>query len=249
MAESIKSLIDAALRKLGLLGTGEQAEPSEYAEALSCLRMMLDTWSTESLLVPFTITEEFDLTAGQAHYAMGPGGDWHTARPEAIEVVRILEADGRSYNVPESSQHRLSHQSTVDAGRPRAYVTTADTLFRYVEFNSYPTGKALITSRKPLNVVALDNFDAAYVDGLEPQVAYPGNLTLTGIQTPLTFPSGYWSALVHNLAVWMAPEYPGATVSPVVAGIAGESKALIRRQNAKPVFIRTDPVLMRGACR
>lgn len=245
MAETIQSLIDAALRKLGLVGAGEQADATEYADALNCLRMMLDTWSTEDLLMPFTLTEQFDLIPGKAHYQMGVGGDWNTVRPEVIETVRILDGEVTT-RLTRSNHAQFAELSTVEKGQPTRYLTSSDGLVAYIEFDREPlTGKVLITSRKPFNVEALDNFDAAY--NPVPTPLYPSGMTLTGILTPITFPSGYWSVLVHNLAVWLAPEYPGCTVSPVVAGLADQGRRLIKRRNVQPIFLKTDPVLLRGA--
>ena len=245
MSESVKSLLDAALRKLGLVGAGEQADPNEYADALSTLRMMLDTWSTENLLLPYSTTERFDLTAGKSTYAMGIGGDWVTVRPEEIEMIRVLEGD-RTHLLRRVALNEIARQGTIEAGRPTAYIAQADALFHFVEFDRVPqSGVVLVTTKSPFNVQALDNFDKRYEDG--PEVIYPSGMTLTGIQTPITFPSGYWSALVHNLAVWLAPEYPGVTVSPVVAGLAAEGTRLIKRRNQQPLVMLCDPVLLRGA--
>lgn len=246
MAESIRSICDAALRKLGLVGAGEQADPNEFADALSCLRMMLDTWSTQDLLIPFTITEEFDLEAGKAHYSMGLDGDWPAVRPEAIEFIRIREGE-TTFPVRRAAQNELVQRSTVERGRPTCFLASADGLYAYVEFDREPEGGvALVTSLKPFNVAALDNFDKPFTGG-DPEVMYPSGMTLTGIQTPITFPSGYWSAIVHNLAVWLAPEYPGTTISPVVAGLAAEGTRLIKRRNQQPLVMLCDPVLLRGA--
>jgi len=208
--------------------------------------MMLDTWSTEDLLMPFKITEQFDLVPGKAHYSMGVGGDWHTVRPEVVEFVRILEG-AETFPCRLASRAQWAEWSTVRQGRPSAFLRSADGIFAYIEFDAEPlTGKALVTSTKPFNVEALDNFDTAFSDA-GPTPLYHSGMTLTGIQTSITFPSGYWSVLVHNLAVWLAPEYPGLTISPVVAGLAEQGRRQVKRRNVQPIYLKTDPVLLRGA--
>lgn len=243
---SIKSLIDTALRQLGLVGSGEQASETEYADGLAALRRMLDAWSLEPLLIPYLVTETFPLSGSKAFYSMGPGGDWNTARPEKVEIVRIL-IDGSAYPLQRSTAYVEQFRSRIEIGRPSSFVNTADSLMAYVEFDAFPdAGEALVTSLKPFNVTALDNFDQAYVEGAPPQDIPPAGFTLTGIQTSITFPPGYEAAIVAGLAVELAPEYPGVTLSPVVLSRAAGTKALIKRRNSQPMHYVLDPFLVGG---
>ncbi|TPE53074.1 hypothetical protein [Amaricoccus solimangrovi] len=244
MATSVKSIIDQSLRKLGIVGIGEQASADEHAEALSALRMMLDTWSLEALLVPFTVTERFDLTAGQAFYSMGTGGDWDTSRPTRVEQIRMLSDDDRTRFIPQLSANALRDQPTVEEGCPTAWVGSQDSLFYLVELNAYPLEPAvLVTSRKPFDAAALDNFDRAYSETAAPEKLSPSGFTMTGIQTSIDFPPGYLAAIVYNLAVHLAPEYAGLVLDPIIAAQAERAKALIKINNTQPRDLVLDPVL------
>lgn len=244
MATSVKSIIDQALRKLGAVGTGEQAGADEHADALAALRVMLDTWSLEALLVPFTVTEQFDLTPGQAFYSMGPDGDWVTTRPTRIEQIRLLGDDGRSTYIPEASRNGLRDQASVEPGAPSAWLGQADGLRWFVSFNALPLGgAALVTSRKPFDVDALDNFARPYDETAGAETVYPSGFVLSGIQTPLAFPPGYEAAIIYNLAVHLAPEYKGLDLPPMVVDQAARAKALIKIANTQPVDLVLDPVL------
>ena len=249
MATSVKNLIDQALRKFGAVQTGEQASPNEYADGLAALKIMLDGWSNEDLLVPFTVTERFPFDVGRYQYSIGIAGDWDTVRPEDIDFIRVEDAAGVKHPVYPVSRNRLQYQGTIEPGRPGRYTVSRDSRFLYVEFDVYPTDPfALVTSRKPFNAQALDNFDAAYDENADQSEIHPSGFTLTGIQTPLEFPTGYEGAILYNLAVHLAPEYPGIDLSPVVVSMAASSKALIKRANWQPLNMQAmDLPLRRGS--
>lgn len=250
MPVTIKSILDAALRKFGAVGTGQQADANEYADALMALRQMLDGWSIEGLMVPFTVTEQFDLATDQAFYSMGTGGDWDTVRPEEIEVVRILDAANVTRRIEPATKGALSWQKTVEAGVPSKYVISRDAQFIWVEFNAYPLDPhVLITSRKPFNTLALENFASPFSEDEEPTTVYPSGFTMTGIQTPLEFPSGYEQALVYNLAVHLRPEYPGLELPAETVALATSSKANIKRANLRVEMLRNPAArMMRRGC-
>ena len=241
---SVKSIIDQSLRKLGALGSGEQAGTEEHADALAALRIMLDTWSIEALMVPFLATEEFPLSPDQALYAMGPLGDWVTTRPMRIEQIRVKGVDGRTRYLPQSTPSALRHQTSVEPGYPSAWVGSADGMAAWIEINAYPVEPAvLVTSRKPFDVAALDNFALPHDPAAAPETVYPSGFTLSGIQTTLAFPPGYEAAIIYNLAVHLAPEYKGLQLSQIVVEQAARAKALIKIGNVQPRDLVLDPFL------
>lgn len=236
MATSVKQIIDVALRKFGALGTGASADPNEYADALHALKMMLDGWSLEALMVPFSATEQFDLSQSRAQYTMGTLGDWNTVRPQEIEFVRVVDAGGVKHVVTKSDRMILQWQGQVEPGRPTRYLVSQDARFVSIEFDCYPTDPhVLITSRKPFNAEVLDNFDAAYDGSIT--TAYPSGFTMTGIQTEIAFPTGYEQAIIYNLAVHLAPEYPGLVLPDTVVALAISAKRNIKRSNWQPVIM------------
>ena len=232
MPTSVKQIIHGALRKLGAVSAGIEPSAEEYEDGLTAFRMMLDGWSLEDLMIPYLPTEEFALDPAKAIYSIGEGGDWNTTRPEAVEIVRLLRADGTSCPVMQTTQFRQQWQPTVDRRDPDLYLTTKDALFHYVEFNAYPLSpRVLVTTRKPFNVAVLDNFDAAYDPGADPTPTPASGFTLTGIQSPISFPSGYEQCIIYNLAVHLSPEYPGLELPEVTVAMAATSKSNIKRRN------------------
>lgn len=244
MPTSIKSVIDQALRKLRLVAAGEQADPTEYADGLMTLRQMLDTWSLEDLLIPFHPTEAFALDPQRYFYSVGSFGDWDTVRPEQVLSLRIQDAGGQSYPLVEQGLRARELQANVQIGRPSVYMVQRDARFVFIEFNCYPEPglTALLTTLKPFNVTALDNFDTTFDPATEPQTIWPSGFTLTGIQTAIDFPPGYEQAIVSNLAIHMAPEY-GREAPPTVIGEAANAKTLIKRRNKRRLTTTIDPAL------
>src|SRR5688500_2959904 len=210
--------------------SGSSASPEEYADGLAALRVMLDAWSVEPLMVPFNVTERFALTTGQAFYSMGTGGDWDTTRPEEIEYIRVQDAEGLTRPVYPITQGLLNQRARVDARTPSRYVVSRDARWLFVEFDATPVDLpyVLVTSRKPFNTAVLDNFDLTFNEDADPSVIYPSGFTLTGIQTALEFPSGYEAAIIYNLAVHLRPEYAGLELPPEVVALAASTKANIK---------------------
>lgn len=243
MPVTIKSLIDSAARKIGILaGGGAQLAQDEYADALSTLRQMLDGWSLEDLMIPFHPTEVFPLYSDRNFYSMGAVGDWDTVRPEQVLAVRLVDVDGRKHALAVASIQVLQHQTTLTVRRPSCYAVNRDARFVYVEFDAYPEAgtSVLITTLKPFNATAIDNFDAPFDPDAAPAPVYASGFTLTGIQSAIDFPSGYEQCLIYNLAVHLAAEY-GKPVLPEIVGMAGNSKRLVKRRNWRPIMARIDP--------
>ena len=250
MSVPCKSLIDTALRLLGVAQTtsGDEVSGAEYADALGALRRMLDAWSLEDLMIPYQVTERFDLSVDRNVYAMGSDGDWISVRPESVEFIRI-EIAGVPYPLRRSTMAIEQFRGALRVGRPTCWMYQTDGLRGYVELDTYPDeGTALVTSLKPFNVAVLENFDAAYELDAVPAAVYASGFTLTGILSDVAFPTGFERAITSNLAVELSPEYPGATLNPVVVAMAAGSKALIKRRNAQPLTLTHDPALL-GNCR
>lgn len=243
MPVTIASLVDQALRKIGALPAGSSAEPEEHRDALAVFRQMLDGWSLEDLMIPYRATERFDLDQSKNFYRMGSGGEFDTVRPETVEVVRVEDIAGQVYLVRETSLEVLARRTHFSVARPSYYVLHRDSLFVSIEFSDYPYDPyVLVTTRKPFNVVALDDYSEAY-DGQSGTI-YPSGFTLTGIQSEIDFPSGYERAIVNNLAVELSPEYARQPPAQVVAA-AVRSKQLIKARNRPTETLITDGGLER----
>lgn len=214
-------LITGALRLIGVVASGEALPANEAADALSALNDLLDSWSTQNLLIPNKVREVFPLVAGQQSYTMGTGGNFLTSRPMRIETALIqITSSNPVLEVP-------------------LKIITED------EF----AGIAIKTlnSTYPLYIYAEGTFPLETVN-LWPVPSQSNNLVLyswkplanvASLTTVLSLPPGYNRALKHHLAIELAPEY-GKTASQDVIGAAQAAIADIKRMNFKPSYLQVD---------
>jgi hypothetical protein len=186
---------------------------------LGALNALLDSWSTEELLVyAYTPESALTLVAGQATYTMGTSGNI-TTRPMRIEKavirdgstdypVRMLTLDEYVRITSKSTQATYPDSLYDDGGYPQRTITL---------FPVPSAAKQLVLfTLRPLTQIAT-------------------------IDTTISLPPGYERALRFNLALDLAPEY-GRMVPDAVAINAVDSKATIKRANYKPRVLRIDDV-------
>ncbi len=217
-------LINGSLRLLGVLATGEAPAADEANDALNALNEMLDSWSTESLLIYAKIIESFALVGGQQVYTMGSGGNFNTARPLSVERAAISVLSSNPANeIPlellNLDQWANINVKTVTSSIPlKLYIDGANPL---TNLNLWPiptvANNIVLYSWKPLSSIAT-------------------------LQTAIVIPPGYLKALRFNLAMTLAAEF-GRQVDPIVAAGAAESKASIKRMNVKDQLLVTDPAI------
>lgn len=225
MSDTARDLISASLRTIGVLAAGETLGASEATDGLASLNRMIDSWSIEKLLIPNTVREVFPLVPGQKTYTMGVGGNFNTSRPTRIESVLIqLTSNSPMVEIP---MHLLNDDQY--AGILIKDLTSTFPLYCYPEgtspletFNFWPVpnqaDNVVVNSSKPLSQLAT-------------------------ISSALSVPPGYEECMIYNLAIRLAPEY-GRQVSEVIAALAIETKANIKRINWKPDYLRVDDALL-----
>ena len=218
-----QDLITSTLRLIGVLASGETASNNEANDALTSLNQMLDTWSTQNLLIPSKIFESLALVVNQQSYQMGTGApDFNTARPQKIENINWQQISGSTtleipIEILNQDQWAAIAIKTINSNLPTRM--WPQYLYPYVVLNFWPVpsvaGNVIVWSWKPLSSIA----------------------TLT---TALSVPPGYLRALRYNLGVELAPEY-GRQLDPVVIENAVESKASIKRMNTPITLLGIDP--------
>lgn len=221
-----RDLVSASLRLIGALAQGESLEASEATDGLAALNRMIDSWSTEGLII-HVITQEnpLTLTAGDSTITMGASGDI-TTRPQSIEsaIIRSGSTDYppmRKLSVDEYA--RISNKGVQ--GIPDSFYDDGGHPQRTITFYPVPAGTFQFVpfTKRPLT-------------------------TITSLDTTISLPPGYERALVYNGAVEIGPEY-GRPLDPRIEAIAIESKAAIKRANHRPSYLRCDdiPAGSRGA--
>lgn len=216
MAATPSTMIVRALTMLGEKVVGGTLTSAEQTAYLAVLNSMLESWSTERLLIYQIIEEAFALIIGSSAYTIGSGGNFNTTRPVKLEDTCLINYLNRIYPVNVLNERNFSALQTVTlTGMPRNL---------YFDISI------------PLATIYFD---------FKPDVAYDFHLkswkqiqTFAAIGDAVALPLGYQRAIESNLAIELAA---GLTaVSQEVLKIAKESKAAIRTLNDPESVLRLD---------
>ena len=201
-----QSLINASLRKIGALASGETPSGEESSDAFDTLNRMLESWRLEGMSA--FATTEISQAISSAQTTIGTGGTINTTRPVQIENAFWVDGDVTfDLDIVTASEfNRLSQPAST--GTPE--VLYYDSAYPLATINLYPTptsGTLKAQVRTPLTAFAL-------------------------LGSTVTLPPGYERALVYSLAVELAPDF-GMEASPTVVAIARDAKADIQRNNIR----------------
>jgi len=210
-------LVRATLRLIGAISSSETPNADESSDALEALNLMLSSWGASRFLSASTGKVTKAMT-GAASYTIGTGGDINTTRPTALYVVTYTYG-GIDYNVKviDYADYQKIGLKTVSGTIPDFVALKPDNPLSTIYLYPIPTTGTL----------TLDNIRPAT------------DLTLAD---DLPYPPEWIRALKFNLAVEIAPEY-GFAVSPEIAALAQESKAIVMRSMVTVPLARFDPLL------
>lgn len=222
---TVRELITASLRKIGVTATGETPSSAEITDGLECLNTLLDSWSNENLLIPSKVKETFPFVASQSTYTMGSGGDFDTTNPMLIELA-LCQTEGddsvETYVdiITKEEYAGITNKSTSSSIPFRVYPEYGGSLTTLI-FYPVPTeaNNVVLYSWKPLT-------------------------TYSSLSTSLALRPGYERALIFNLSLEIAPEY-GIEPSGLVMQSAMEAKENIKRMNTKEYFLTSDEAALR----
>lgn len=202
-------LIKAAMRKAGVLTKTESPSADEAADGLSSLNAMLESWSCDGINVAYRTLESHVLTSGTSNYTIGDGGDIDTVRP--VIIVSAYIRDGSTdYPVGIIGDEKYAaKQEKSTTGIPEELNYTA--AYPLGVINLYPAPSSAYT----LFILSEKTIGGGY-----------------SLSSTVSLPNGWERAIVHNLAVEIAPEY-GQQVPNEVAVIALDSMSLLRRSIVK----------------
>ena len=151
---TVKRLIGLALQEIGVIGATEEPTAEDVTDALDYLRMMLNAWSVDNLLVPVVTRESFD-SLGQRIFTIGPGADFDTRRPIEIATIRIDDGSGTEHYVDPIAENVLDKMPTKDvvSDFPRYYHYSNDFPLGRIAFSSVmrPDYTVYIRSHKALD--------------------------------------------------------------------------------------------------
>lgn len=222
---TVLDLINGAARLIGVQAAGEVMSADESANALVSLNDMIESWSTQNLLIYNKTPEIFSLVANQQSYTWGTGGDFNSARPMRIENINYRQVSGSTtlelpIEILNQDQWANISVKTITSNLPTKVWTVFSDPLATLYFWPIPSIAATIDvwSWKALT-------------------------SYSSLSTVLTLPPGYTRALRYNLAVELAPEY-GRQVDPIVEAKAESSIESLKRMNAQINYLGTDKGLL-----
>lgn len=215
-------ILERSLRLIGVLQAAEAMDAEDAQDALDVLNGMLEAWRLDSLLVYARLRYLFALTAGQAQYTVGVGGQFNIERPVRIEDARYVTNSGpQELDTPLPLLTDAQYRDITQKALPSSWA-----LWAYYD-PTYPLGTFVLWPAPSLsNRVRL--------------TVWQPLSTIPTIETEVDLPPGYRRAIEYNVAREMAPEY-GVTLAPghEVLTLAMESKEMLMRLNAQPMLLHT----------
>jgi hypothetical protein len=204
-------IIKRSMRLLGVYSIGETPSSEECADSLRALNAMLDSWSTENLLIYAKTLDAIPLTANNGTYTIGPSGSTVSARPIEVSNASYIDFQGVSYPL------------------------RIDTL---KDYNNIPV-KALVAGI-PTELCALPSVPNATLQLWPvPSASMTLNLwsgkvlqSFSSLTDVVNLPPGYERALGYCLAEEMGPEFD-VQVSADILKKAAQARKNIKRINAE----------------
>ena len=218
-------IINASLKKIGVLAKGETASTNDSNDALNYLNYMLATWSARELLNLAQIQESFTLIANQQSYTIGVGANFNTAKPFNIKSAFVR--DTSNYDTPVFPMTREEYFGIED----KLLSVARPTDLFYDKGSTHQT-----TDTGTIYLYPIPDASTTYTLFIESEKAWTDLGTLS---TTVNFEEMYTEALIYNLAIRLAPDY-GKPVSAEVIAIAKETLGILETSNFRPIVMTTD---------
>ncbi len=223
MSETANTLINSAMRVIGVLSVGETPTADESNDGLLALQMMLRHWSAKNIRLYYTKNESLTLTAATS-YTIGTLGDLNTVRPVSIRGAWVRDSNGVDHIIDIIDEKKYRELSL------KSFAGVVDYLWYSPE---YPLGKIYIY---PAGTGTL------YIDSLKP-LTDPSLIT-----SSVAFPPEYDEAIKYGLAVRLAGEY-GRPLSPEIPILAATALADIETRNFASQIVAARPEIIKIAQR
>lgn len=213
------SLIRGAMIDIGTLQPGEVPSAAESQDCLDRLNQWVSGLATQRQSIFYVPRVTKDLTANQASYTVGPGGDINITRPLWIDRVNLVYDTTATPNteilltVYSDQEWQLVAQKSLTANYPTG---------AYYDY-SYTSGLSRIYVW-PIPTTANCQL-----------VLYPPQQVLTSfadLTTDYGFPPGYERMFRSNLAVEISPMFQ-VPVNPDLKRQADMSLADVKRSNQR----------------
>lgn len=211
MATTVGDQINSALRLIGQLAEGETPSAETSNDALAAFNQMLDSWSTEHLMIYNTIDQVFTWPSGEILRTLGPTGDFVGERPVLLE-------DSTYYRDPATNVSfgiKFINQQQYDG---IAVKTVTSTYPQVMWINMEHPDITMTVYPRPTRPLEWHFISSQVLK------------QATSLNEVLAFPPGYMRAFKYNLACEIANEF-GVEPPATVQRLAMTSKRNLKRIN------------------
>ncbi len=210
-------IILQALKKAGVIGSGQPASAEDFNDAFLDLNDMMAQWLRERWLVWDLRTVSFVSTGAQS-YTIGTGGNFNVARPDRIESAYLRQLNNTSINYVDYPLEILESREDYN----KISLKTLGTFSRYIFYqSSYPIG---LLYPWPLPQASLYELFVSIKD--------PALMVFTSLAETIAMPPEYIAAIKFNLAVRLRVNYQLPQRDDLIV-LADTSLNTIRNANAQ----------------
>lgn len=212
-----QDVIEAAMRDIGALASGEDPSSDETADVLEALNNLIDSWNTDGLTLYAEADVSHTLVANDGSYTIAASG----ADITATRPVRILRAYVRDSNIDYPLE--IISKEAYDL-IPDKTTTSTNPEYLYYE-PSYANGT--------IKLWPVPTDTNSLVMTVQTQLS-----SFATAATSFAMPPGYQRALQKNLGIEIAPMFEKEPSAALVKA-ARDSLAMIKRLNHKTPRMET----------
>lgn len=216
MATTVRDVATRALRLLGVLAAGEVPDAGQATIALETLNDWLDQGKADRPRIYTVARDTATLTASQASFTVGSGGNVNIARPVFLDRVAYVDNSvSPALEIPlgrllTDDEYAAIPNKALTSTRPQAAYYRPDFPLGVLIPWPISTGASLLWAI--YHPVAVDEFSA--------------------INDVVTLPPGYRLMFITKLAIMMAPIF-SRQVSRELARMAYDAEAIVARANER----------------
>ncbi len=222
-----RQLLTRSAQLVGMIAQNETLDAATAEDSLVLLNSLLDSFTTQDLVLPATGRDVFSYTDNVNTYLIGPGSTWNTDRPSEISYASVLSNTASpAFEIP----------MVVISDQVYFGITIKD-LTAPFPFQLYYNATNLATGSIFVWPTPVDSANYS-------QVLYtPTQLTQFALlTTQVTMASGYYRMLYYNVGVEMGMAY-GMPARPEVEARAMSSLKDVKRLNLQMVDLSSDRAL------
>lgn len=215
MSTTPLKIINAALKKAGILGVGQTSLAEDTNDAFDDLQDMLGQWQRKRWLIYHLVDYSFTSTGAQS-YSVGPGGNFNISpRPDKIESAFFRQ-------LINSSPNQVDYPLSIIEAREDYNLIALKQLVSFPQYIFYDSGFPMGTVYPwPVIQSGLYSLHISVKDTLN---------QFTSLAQVIQLPLEYFAALKFNLALRLRQAYQMPPDAQLLA-LAKDSLNVIRNAN------------------